>query len=380
MAQFMTIVDVAIVNVAPPSIQHALGFSPSDLQWVITAYTISFGGLLLLGGRLADLQGRRLVFMSGLLLFTVASAFNGAAWSGTALIIGRAAQGVGAAMLVPGALSLLVTTFPEGRERTLALGIWSAASAAGGSFGLLLGGALTSDLSWRWIFLVNVPIGAIVLALSARFLSEGRVPLGERRFDVAGAASITTGLMMLVYATTRATAEGWGATQTIVLLVASAVLIITFGVIEWRTRGPLLPLRLLRRRTLAGSNLSGIFAGVSGRCVFLGHALHAARAPFLTDHHRRQLPGPDPVGCPQRRHRAVADRPRRDPAACAGGVRAPARSGSHGWLRSPRPGTIGPTSSAPSWCSGSDLARSMSASRSERRRASPPMRPGSRRD
>jgi EmrB/QacA subfamily drug resistance transporter len=270
MAQFVTILDTAIVTVALPSIQHALGFSESNLQWVVTAYTIFFGGMLLLGGRLADLQGRRLMFMGGLVLFTAASAFNGAAWNDTALIVGRAVQGLGAALLVPAALSLLVTTFPEGRERTLALGVWSAATAAGGSFGLLLGGVLTQAVSWRWIFFVNIPIGAIVLALSPRFLREGRTELPERRFDLAGAATITTSLMMLVYATTRAAQKGWGATETIALLTGSAVLLAAFLAIESRTRAPLLPLRMFRRRTLAGSNLSGVFAGVALGGFFIG--------------------------------------------------------------------------------------------------------------
>jgi EmrB/QacA subfamily drug resistance transporter len=270
MAQFVTIVDAAIVTVALPSIQHGLGFSESNLQWVVTAYTIFFGGILLLGGRLADLQGRRLMFMGGLVLFTVASAFNGAAWNDTALIVGRAIQGLGAALLVPAALSLLVTTFPEGRERTLALGVWSAASAAGGSFGLLLGGILTQDASWRWIFYINIPIGAIVLALSPRFLRDGRMQLAERRFDFAGALSITTSLMLLVYATTRATDKGWGAAETIALLIGSAVLMAAFLAIESRSRSPLLPLRMFRLRTLSGSNLSGVFAGIGFGGFFIG--------------------------------------------------------------------------------------------------------------
>jgi EmrB/QacA subfamily drug resistance transporter len=270
MAQFVTILDTAIVTVALPSIQHDLHFSESNLQWVVTAYTIFFGGLLLLGGRLADLQGRRLMFMGGLVLFTAASAFNGAAWSDTALIVGRAVQGLGAALLVPGALSLLVTTFPEGRQRNMALAVWSAATAAGGSFGLLLGGVLTQALNWRWIFFVNIPIGALVLALSPRFLREGRTELAHRRFDVAGAATITTSLMMLVYATTRATAIGWGATETIVLLVGSAFLMVAFVVVESRAAAPLLPVSMFRRRTLSGSNLSGVFAGVSFGAFFIG--------------------------------------------------------------------------------------------------------------
>jgi EmrB/QacA subfamily drug resistance transporter len=270
MAQFVTILDAAIVNVALPSIQADLGFSQEDLQWVVTGYTILFGGVLLLGGRLADLLGRRRLFVAGMAVFTAASLFNGLAWNDTALIAGRALQGLGAALLVPAALSVLVTIFPEGRERNRALGIWAAATAGGGSFGLLLGGVLTDALSWEWIFFINIPIGALVIGLTPLFLPESRAEMAERRLDITGAATITGGLMLLVYALTRAAETSWTATETIVLMAASAGLIVAFVVIEARAAAPLLPLRIFRLRSLTASNLSGVFSGVSFVVFFLG--------------------------------------------------------------------------------------------------------------
>jgi EmrB/QacA subfamily drug resistance transporter len=260
-AQFMVVLDVAIVNVALPSIKTDLHFSQESLQWVITAYSIFFGGVLLLGGRLADLLGRRRLFMLGLLLFTVSSLLDGLAWSEGSLIAFRSLQGLGAALLSPAALSILTTTFREGRERNLALGIWGAASGSGGAAGVLLGGALTSALSWSWIFFINVPVGALVIALSPWLLRESRADLNHRHFDFAGAASITGGLMLLVYAMTRATQHGWGTGETIGLLAASAGLVAAFFIIELRSKAPLLPLRIFRLRTLSGSNLSGLLMG-----------------------------------------------------------------------------------------------------------------------
>src|SRR5207248_8283238 len=203
-AQFMVVLDVAIVNVALPSIRTDLNFSQESLQWVITAYAIMFGGVLLLGGRLADLLGRRRLFMIGLTLFTVSSLLDGIAWSEASLIGFRALQGLGAALLAPAALSILTTTFEEGRQRNLALGIWGAVSGSGAAAGVLLGGALTSALSWSWIFFVNIPVGALVLVLSPILLRESKAALDHRHFDVAGATTITGGLMLLVYALTRA--------------------------------------------------------------------------------------------------------------------------------------------------------------------------------
>src|SRR2546426_9400534 len=227
-AQFMVVLDVAIVNVALPSIKNDLHFTQESLQWVITAYSILFGGVLLLGGRMADLLGRRRLFMAGLALFTASSLLNGLAWSEGSLIAFRALQGLGAALLSPAALSILTTTFREGRERNLALGIWGAASGSGGAAGVLLGGVLTSTLSWSWIFFINVPAGLIVLALVPFLLRESRATLDHRHFDTAGAASITGGLMLLVYALTRATQLGWATAETIGLLAASAALIVAF--------------------------------------------------------------------------------------------------------------------------------------------------------
>src|SRR6266705_2136453 len=260
-AQFMVVLDIAIVNVALPSIRTDLHFSQEGLQWVITAYSILFGGLLLLGGRLADLLGRRRIFVAGLLLFTVSSLLNGLAWSEGSLIGFRALQGLGAALLSPAALSILTTTFREGRERNLALGIWGAASGSGGAAGVLLGGALTSALSWSWIFFINVPVGVLVIGLTPWLLRESRADLAHRTFDFAGAASITGGLMLLVYAMTRATQHGWGTAETFGLLAGSVALIAAFFVIELRSKAPLLPLRIFRLRTLSASNLSGLLMG-----------------------------------------------------------------------------------------------------------------------
>jgi EmrB/QacA subfamily drug resistance transporter len=260
-AQFMVVLDVAIVNVALPSIKTDLGFSQESLQWVITAYAILFGGVLLLGGRLADLLGRRRLFVAGLALFTAASLLDGLAWSEASLITFRAVQGLGAAMLSPAALSILTTTFREGRERNLALGIWGAASGSGGAAGVLLGGALTSALSWSWIFFINIPVGIVVLAVTPWLLRESRAELAHRHFDFAGAASITSGLMLLVYAMTRATQHGWATAETVGLLGASAALVLAFVVIELRSKAPLLPLGIFRLRTLAAANASGLLMG-----------------------------------------------------------------------------------------------------------------------
>jgi EmrB/QacA subfamily drug resistance transporter len=260
-AQFMVVLDVAIVNVALPSIKTDLNFSQENLQWVITAYSILFGGVLLLGGRLADLLGRRRLFIAGILLFTVSSLLDGFAWSESSLIAFRSLQGLGAALVSPAALSMLTTLFREGRERNVALGIWGAVSGSGGAAGVLLGGALTSAFNWSWIFFINVPVGLLVLGLSPVLLRESRADLDHRHFDAAGAASITGGLMVLVYAMTRATQHGWVTAETIGLLVAAAVLIVGFVVIELRSKAPLLPMRIFRLRSLTASNVSGLLLG-----------------------------------------------------------------------------------------------------------------------
>src|ERR1700754_3460153 len=260
-AQFMVVLDVAIVNVALPTIKTDLHFSQENLRWVVTAYSILFGGVLLLGGRVADLIGPRRLFMAGLALFTASSLLDGLAWSEGSLIAFRALQGLGAALVAPAALSILMTTFAEGRERNLALGIWGAVSGSGGAAGVLLGGALTSALSWSWIFFINVPVGILVLAVSPRLVHESVADVAHRHFDVPGAISITGGLMLLVYGMTRAVQHGWGTTETIALLAASAVLVVTFVAIELRSKAPLLPMRMFRSRTLTGSNLAGLLMG-----------------------------------------------------------------------------------------------------------------------
>jgi EmrB/QacA subfamily drug resistance transporter len=262
-AQFMVVLDVAIVNVALPSIKTDLHFTETSLQWVVTAYAILFGGVLLLGGRMADLLGRRRLFMAGLAIFTISSLLDGLAWSEGSLIGFRALQGLGAALLSPAALSILTTTFQEGRERNIALCVWGAASGSGGAAGVLLGGVLTSSLSWSWIFFINLPVGVLVFAVSPWLLRESRANLDHRYFDVAGATSITAGLMLLVYAMTRAAQHGWGTATTIGLLAASAALIVAFVVIELRSHAPLLPMRIFRLRTLATSNATQLLVAAA---------------------------------------------------------------------------------------------------------------------
>jgi EmrB/QacA subfamily drug resistance transporter len=261
-AQFMVILDVAIVNVALPSIKSDLGFSQTGLQWVITAYAILFGGTLLLGGRLADLLGRRRMFVAGLALFAAASLLCGFAWSSGSLVAFRAVQGLGGALLAPAALSLLMTTFAEGRDRNLALGIYGAASGSGAAAGVLLGGVITSYLGWSWIFFVNVPVGLAAIALAPVLLRESRADhLAHRHFDVAGAVSVTSGLMLLVYGLTRATTDGWSSPVTLGFLAAAAGLIAAFVAIESRSRSPLLPLRIFRLRALSAANAAMAIVG-----------------------------------------------------------------------------------------------------------------------
>src|SRR5437764_12222799 len=260
-AQFMVILDVAIVNVALPSIKTDLGFSETSLQWVVSAYAIIFGGALLLGGRLADILGRRRMFVTGLGLFAVSSLLCGFAWSEGSLIAFRGIQGLGGALLAPAALSLLMTTFSEGRERNLALGIYGAASGSGAAAGVLLGGVLTSYLSWSWIFFINVPVGVAAIALTPLLLQESRADVAHRHFDFPGAASITAGLMLLVYAMTRATSDGWGAASTLELLAGAVGLVLAFVAIELRSPAPLLPLRIFRSSTLSAANAAMAIVG-----------------------------------------------------------------------------------------------------------------------
>jgi EmrB/QacA subfamily drug resistance transporter len=269
-AQFMVVLDLSIVNVALDSIRADLGFSDTGLQWVITAYAIVFGGFLLLGGRLGDLYGRRRMFIAGLLLFAGGSALAALAWSSASLIAFRGLQGLGGALFAPAGLSLLMTTFSETRERNLAIGVWGAASGSGGAAGVLLGGVLTSYLSWPWIFLVNVPVGVAVAALSPRFIAEGKRLRTERHFDLAGAVSVTAALMIFVYALTYATEHAWAAPVTIGLLALAATLLVAFVSIERRAASPLMPLSIFGVRTLAAGNLiTVVLASVAFSSFFL---------------------------------------------------------------------------------------------------------------
>ncbi|MGH3070859.1 MAG: MFS transporter [Gaiellaceae bacterium] len=253
-AFFMVILDAAIVIVALPSIETDLGFSAQGLQWVLSAYALTFAGLLLLGGRAADLLGRRRVFMVGLAFFTVASLLCGLAWSDDALIAARAFQGLGAAVMTPSALSIITTTFEEGSERNKALGIWGALGGIGGTAAWLVGGPLVDGLGWEWIFFINVPIGLAALALSPLLLRESRGSTARRTYDLGGALTITGALVLLVYGVVEAPETGWGDPQTLLLFAGSAALLAAFALIESRHSAPLVPLRILRSRTLVGAN------------------------------------------------------------------------------------------------------------------------------
>ena len=262
-AFFMTILDVSIVNVALPSIGRSLHFTRENLQWVITAYAITFGGFLLLGGRAADLLGRRRVFIVGVVLFTTASLVCGLAQGEAMLIAARAVQGLGAAIISPAALSIVMTSFEEGAERNKALGIWGALGGSGAAVGVLAGGVLTKYLGWEWIFFVNVPVGATVLALTPRIVPESRGDIATRSFDPFGAVSVTSGLALLVYTISKAPDVGWGTARTILLLVASGVLLLAFLINERRVSSPLMPFQIFRVRTLAGANAVGALLGAA---------------------------------------------------------------------------------------------------------------------
>jgi EmrB/QacA subfamily drug resistance transporter len=262
-AFFMVILDVAIVNVALPSIEADLGFSQRNLQWVVSAYALTFGGLLLLGGRAADLLGRRRVFVAGVVVFALASLLGGLASAPGLLVAARALQGLGAAAMTPAALSILMTAFPEGAERNKALGAWGAVGASGGTIGLLVGGVLTETVGWEWIFLLNVPIGAAVIALSPVLLDETRAAGMSHRFDLAGAITVTAALSLLVYGIVDADRAGWRSAQTLVIAAVVVVLLAAFAVVERRSSSPLLPLHVLRLRTLLGSNAAGLLFGAA---------------------------------------------------------------------------------------------------------------------
>jgi EmrB/QacA subfamily drug resistance transporter len=262
-AQFIVVLDASIVNVALPSIGEALDFSQGNLAWVVNAYVLTFGGFLLLGGRLADLLGRRRVFISGLLLVAAASLAAGFAANEGQLIAARAAQGLGAAIISPSALSIVTNTFSDGAERNKALGAWGAVAGAGGAAGVLFGGVLTDGPGWEWVLWINVPVALVVAALSPRLILESRSESATRHFDTAGAVSVTAGLSVLVYALVDANDAGWASTQTVGLLALSAALISAFVAIELRSRAPLVPFRIFRLRTLTGANTVGLLVGGS---------------------------------------------------------------------------------------------------------------------
>jgi EmrB/QacA subfamily drug resistance transporter len=260
-AFFMVVLDAAVVIVALPSIGAELGFSDQGLQWVLSAYTLTFAGLLLLGGRAADLLGRRRVFTAGVALFTAASLLCGLAWSPATLIAARAVQGVGAAIMTPTALSIVSTTFDEGTERNKALGIWGLTGAIGATAAWLIGGPLVEGPGWEWIFFINIPIGLATLALSSLLLVESRAALTRRSYDPAGALTITGALVLLVYAVVEAPDAGWGTPQTVLLFAGAGTLLAIFAAVESRHPAPLVPLRLLRSRTLVGANLVMLLFG-----------------------------------------------------------------------------------------------------------------------
>ena len=283
-AFFMVILDSAIVLVALPSIDADLAFSAGDLQWVLSAYLLSFGGLLLLGGRAADLLGRRRMFILGTGLFALASLGAGLAGTSAALLTARAVQGVAAAIMTPTALSIVMTTFPQGAERNKALGIWGSTGAIGGTAAWLVGGPITDGLGWEWIFFINVPVAAAVAALSPVLLHESRAATGRRRFDVAGAVTITAALVALVYAVVEAPEAGWGNLQTLGLLALAAVLTVAFVGIESRSVAPLAPLGVFRSRSLVGGNLVLFALGTTGFGV-----------PFILTQYAQEVLGWSPI-------------------------------------------------------------------------------------
>ncbi len=271
LAQFMIILDTSIVNVAIPSIANALHFAPQNLQWVVTAYTLCFGGFLLLGGRAADLFGRKRIFLAGLALFTLASLMNGLATTSGMLIAFRGLQGLAAAFMSPAALSIVITTFKEGKERNKALSVWGAVAAGGAAAGLLFGGVLTQYLNWRWNFFVNVPVGIVVLALVYRYIPESKADVDHTNLDLPGAVLVTSGLMVLVYGLVKAADYGWTSGKTFTFLAVAAVLLALFVLNERRAKYPLVPFNIFRIRNVTGANLTQlpIAAGLFSMFFFL---------------------------------------------------------------------------------------------------------------
>jgi EmrB/QacA subfamily drug resistance transporter len=277
LAQFMVILDATIVNVALPSIQTDLGLSEANLQWIVNAYTLVFGGFLLLGGRAGDLIGRKRLFLAGLVVFTVASLLNGLAVNEGMLIGSRALQGLGAAFISPAALSIISTTFEEGTERARALGVWAAIAIGGAAIGLILGGVLTQLFSWPWIFFVNVPVGVVTFFLALRLVPESRDEHAHRAFDVAGAVSVTGGLMALVYAIVKAETAGWGSATTIGFFALSATLLASFVLIELRSKAPLVRLSIFRVRSLLTANVVMLLAASGMFAMFFFNTLYIQR-------------------------------------------------------------------------------------------------------
>jgi EmrB/QacA subfamily drug resistance transporter len=277
LAQFMVILDATIVNVALPSIQTDLHLSEANLQWIVNAYTLVFGGFLLLGGRAGDLIGRKRLFLAGLVVFTVASLLNGLAVNEGMLIATRALQGLGAAFVSPAALSIISTTFAEGKDRARALGVWAAIAIGGAAVGLILGGLLTQLFSWPWIFFVNVPVGIVTFILSLRLIPESRDEHAERAFDVAGAVTVTGGLMSLVYAIVKSETAGWGSATTIGFFVLSAVLLVSFVVIEQRSKAPLVRLSIFRVRSLLTANVVMLLVACGMFAMFFFNTLYIQR-------------------------------------------------------------------------------------------------------
>jgi EmrB/QacA subfamily drug resistance transporter len=276
-AQFMVILDATIVNVALPSIQKDLNLSEGNLQWIVNAYTLVFGGFLLLGGRAGDLVGRKRIFLVGLVIFTAASLLDGLSTSEGMLIGARALQGLGAALVSPAALSIISTTFAEGRERARALGVWAAIAIGGSAVGLVLGGFLTQYFSWQWIFFVNVPVGIVAFVLSLRLIPESRDEHAHRSYDIAGAVTVTGGLMALVYAIVGAQSAGWASAKTIGFFVLAAILLASFVVIELRAKAPLVRLSIFRVRSLLTANLTMFLAASAIFAMFFFNTLYLQR-------------------------------------------------------------------------------------------------------
>jgi EmrB/QacA subfamily drug resistance transporter len=276
-AQFMVVLDATIVNVALPSIQKDLNLSEGSLQWIVNAYTLVFGGFLLLGGRAGDLLGRKRLFLIGLVVFTAASFLDGLASSEGMLIAARSLQGLGAALISPAALSIIATTFAEGKERARALGVWAAIAIGGSAVGLVLGGVLTQYFSWPWIFYVNVPVGIVGFLLSYRLIPESRDAHAAQSYDIAGAVTVTGGLMALVYAIVDAQQAGWGSAKTLGFFALAAALLVSFVVIETRTKAPLVRLSIFRIRSLLTANIA-MFLAMSGMfAMFFFNTLYIQR-------------------------------------------------------------------------------------------------------